>query len=60
MTLLPCILDKTSIFLDHLERFAETGETFEMDYYATGLTFDIIGPSPGSTPQLGSEARSSC
>ena len=43
MTLLPCILDKTRIFLDQLDRFVETGEEFQMDYYATGLTFDIIG-----------------
>ena len=43
MTLLPCILDKTSIFLDHLDRFSESGEEFQMDYYVTGLTFDIIG-----------------
>jgi len=43
LTLLPCILDKTRIFLEHMDKFAMSGEQFRMEYYATGLTFDIIG-----------------
>lgn len=37
------ILDKTQYFLDHLDRFAKTGEEFCLEEYATNLTFDIIG-----------------
>lgn len=43
LTLLPVILDKTQFFVDHLNRFAESGEQFSLDEYATNLTFDIIG-----------------
>ncbi|KAK3938018.1 putative sterigmatocystin biosynthesis P450 monooxygenase stcS [Diplogelasinospora grovesii] len=43
MTLLPCILDKTWLFLRHLDGYARTGEEFPLDKLATNLTFDIIG-----------------
>ncbi|TPX08842.1 uncharacterized protein E0L32_009660 [Thyridium curvatum] len=43
LTLLPLIVDKTKFFIDHLERLAKTGEEFSLEYYLTGLTFDIIG-----------------
>lgn len=43
MTLLPCILDKTWYFLEHLDGYARTGEEFNLDGFCTNLTFDIIG-----------------
>ncbi|KAH6847013.1 cytochrome P450 [Chaetomium sp. MPI-CAGE-AT-0009] len=43
MTLLPCILDKTDIFIEHLDRFARSGEEFPMLRHTINLTFDIIG-----------------
>lgn len=43
MTLLPCILDKTWYFLEHLDGYARTGEVFTLDELCTNLTFDIIG-----------------
>jgi cytochrome P450 len=43
MTLLPCILDKTDIFMEHLDRFASSGEEFPMLKHTINLTFDIIG-----------------
>lgn len=43
LTLLPVILDKVQLFVRHLDRFAQTGEEFSLDTYATNLTFDIIG-----------------
>lgn len=43
MTLLPCILDKTDIFLEHLDRCANTGEEFSLLKSTINLTFDIIG-----------------
>jgi cytochrome P450 len=45
MTLLPCILDKTWYFLEHLDGYARTGEAFCLDEFCTNLTFDIIGGS---------------
>ena len=42
VSLLPSILEKTDIFLEHLERLAGTGEAFKLGTYLTGLTFDII------------------
>lgn len=36
-------MDKTKFFLDHLDRFAQSGEEFSLEQYATNLTFDIIG-----------------
>ncbi len=48
MTLLPCILDKTRYFFDHLDKYVKSGEEFELDYYTTSLTFDIIGKDPPS------------
>jgi len=43
LTLLPCILDKTRIFLDRLDILARNGDEFVMSHYTTSLTFDIIG-----------------
>ncbi|KAH6623878.1 cytochrome P450 [Chaetomium tenue] len=43
MTLLPCILDKTDIFMEHLDRLASSGEEFSMLKHTINLTFDIIG-----------------
>ncbi|KAF2733758.1 cytochrome P450 [Polyplosphaeria fusca] len=43
LTLLPQIIDKTSIFMSKLDKLARTGEEFEMDPLCTNLTFDIIG-----------------
>ncbi|KAG8161305.1 hypothetical protein KVR01_009569 [Diaporthe batatas] len=42
LTLLPVILDKTRLFLDHLDRFSQTGEEFCLDELCMTLTFDII------------------
>ncbi|KAK3316871.1 cytochrome P450 [Apodospora peruviana] len=41
--LLPSILDKAFLFLDHLDTYASTGEEFLLQRRATDLTFDIIG-----------------
>jgi hypothetical protein len=56
MTLLPCILDKTDLFLSRLEQSAISGETVSMGDYCTALTFDIIGERnhPTSDELLGS------
>ena len=43
MELLPSILEKASLFVNHLDTLARTGEEFELQNYATDLTFDIIG-----------------
>ncbi|KAI2467419.1 cytochrome P450 [Annulohypoxylon bovei var. microspora] len=43
MTLLPCILEKTSSFIQHLDALASTGEEFSLVSLAINLTFDIIG-----------------
>jgi cytochrome P450 len=43
MTLLPCILDKTNIFLEHLDRYASSGKEFPLNKFTINLTFDIIG-----------------
>ncbi|OTB04646.1 hypothetical protein M426DRAFT_31673, partial [Hypoxylon sp. CI-4A] len=43
MQLLPSILEKASLFVNHLNTLARTGEVFELQSYATDLTFDIIG-----------------
>lgn len=43
MTLLPCIIDKTWLFLQQLDSYAATGEVFELFEVAISLTFDIIG-----------------
>ncbi|KAK4031724.1 putative sterigmatocystin biosynthesis P450 monooxygenase stcS [Parachaetomium inaequale] len=43
MTLLPCILDKTSIFLEQLDRYASSGKEFPLNKLTINLTFDIIG-----------------
>lgn len=43
MTLLPCILDKTMSFVDHLDSFARTGGDFALVPLGVNLTFDIIG-----------------
>ncbi|KAF2184999.1 cytochrome P450 [Zopfia rhizophila CBS 207.26] len=43
LTLLPQILQKTSIFMSKLDSFAQSGAEFDMDPLTTNLTFDIIG-----------------
>ncbi|KAK3360452.1 cytochrome P450 [Lasiosphaeria hispida] len=43
ITLLPAILDKTDIFLEHLDLYAKTGEEFLLNKLLIDLTFDIIG-----------------
>ncbi|KAK4120994.1 cytochrome P450 [Parathielavia appendiculata] len=43
MTLLPCILDKTDIFIKHLDRYANLGDEFPLLKLTINLTFDIIG-----------------
>jgi cytochrome P450 len=43
MTLLPCILDKTQVFLRHLDGFCASGEEFCLEPLTINLTFDIIG-----------------
>ncbi|KAI0201797.1 cytochrome P450 [Astrocystis sublimbata] len=43
MTLLPCILDKTAQFIEHLNALATSGEEFPLVDLAINLTFDIIG-----------------
>ncbi|KAK7743719.1 hypothetical protein SLS62_010498 [Diatrype stigma] len=43
MELLPSILEKASLFVNRLDAVARTGEEFELQEYATDLTFDIIG-----------------
>ena len=42
MTFLPCILEKTSTFVRHLEALAKTGKEFPLVTLAINLTFDII------------------
>ncbi|KAL1839021.1 hypothetical protein VTK73DRAFT_4145 [Phialemonium thermophilum] len=49
ITLLPCILDKTDLFLRRLDSFAKTGESFRLDELLINLTFDIIGTSSWTT-----------
>ena len=43
MTLLPCIVDKTWLFLAQLDSYAATGEAFALYEMTINLTFDIIG-----------------
>ncbi|OTA87750.1 hypothetical protein M434DRAFT_134106 [Hypoxylon sp. CO27-5] len=43
MTLLPCIMEKTSTFIHYLDILARTGEEFSLVGLAINLTFDIIG-----------------
>jgi cytochrome P450 len=43
MSLLPCILDKTDIFVHHLDNLANSGKEFTLLKFAINLTFDIIG-----------------
>lgn len=42
-SLLPCILDKTSVFMENLDGYAKTGEEFHLNELCVNLTFDIIG-----------------
>ncbi|KAI0024607.1 cytochrome P450 [Xylariomycetidae sp. FL0641] len=42
ITFLPCILDKASSFLDHLDRFAQSNQSFSLVQLSGNLTFDII------------------
>ncbi|OQD84841.1 hypothetical protein PENANT_c011G06612 [Penicillium antarcticum] len=60
MSLMPCILDKTQLFLERLDRFCTTGEEFSFDDLCTNLTFDIIGAVTMDTnmgAQLGEEKQ---
>ena len=43
ITMLPCILGKTSKFVEHLDAFARTGSEFSLVPLIVNLTFDIIG-----------------
>ncbi|CAI7669517.1 unnamed protein product [Penicillium viridicatum] len=43
INLLPCILEKTQLFLTRLDHYASTNEEFPLDELCTNLTFDIIG-----------------
>lgn len=43
MTLLPCIIDKSMLFVKRLDQHAEVGDVFRLTDLTTGLTFDIIG-----------------
>lgn len=43
MSLLPCILDKTDMFVGLLDKLAATGEEFALLKLTINLTFDIIG-----------------
>ncbi|KAK4195033.1 cytochrome P450 [Triangularia verruculosa] len=43
MTLLPCIIDKTEIFLKRLNGLSESGNSFPLTDLIISLTFDIIG-----------------
>ncbi|CAI7627544.1 unnamed protein product [Penicillium palitans] len=43
INLLPCILEKTQLFLMKLDHYASTNEEFPLDELCTNLTFDIIG-----------------
>ncbi|KAL1595798.1 hypothetical protein SLS60_009487 [Paraconiothyrium brasiliense] len=42
-TLLPAIVDKTTIFMEKLDSFANTGNEFALEPVCTNVTFDIIG-----------------
>ncbi|KUI67583.1 hypothetical protein VM1G_02817 [Cytospora mali] len=42
MTMLPVILEKSFAFLEHLDRFASSGQTFSLVKLTGNLTFDII------------------
>ncbi|KAI1323020.1 cytochrome P450 [Xylariaceae sp. FL0255] len=43
LSLLPSIIDKSFLFLDHLDNFARSGTDFSLQELATNLTFDVIG-----------------
>ncbi|KAI0024019.1 cytochrome P450 [Xylariomycetidae sp. FL0641] len=43
LSLLPAILDIASLFLEHLETLADSGQEFSLQELATNLTFDVIG-----------------
>ncbi|CAI7671679.1 unnamed protein product [Penicillium discolor] len=43
INLMPCILEKTQLFLMKLDHYASTNEDFPLDELCTNLTFDIIG-----------------
>ncbi|KAI2780490.1 cytochrome P450 [Daldinia loculata] len=43
ITLLPCILDKTISFVEHLDSFVRSGDDFSLVPFGVNLTFDIIG-----------------
>lgn len=43
LTLLPAIIDKTDLFVERLDAYAASGETFGLLKPLINLTFDIIG-----------------
>lgn len=43
MTLLPVIVEKATQYLEIIDLFARTGESFSLDKVTTNVTFDIIG-----------------
>lgn len=43
MTLLPVILEKMDLYIENIDAFVRSGETFSLDEITTNLTFDVIG-----------------
>jgi hypothetical protein len=43
MTLLPCMVEKTLLFVNILDQYAASGQHFMLNELCTNLTFDIIG-----------------
>ncbi|KAK9771674.1 putative Cytochrome P450 52A11 [Seiridium cardinale] len=43
LSLVKVILDKSKLFIEHLEKRAESGEEFRVDELTTNLAFDVIG-----------------
>ncbi|KAF3010273.1 hypothetical protein E8E14_002734 [Neopestalotiopsis sp. 37M] len=43
LSLVKVILDKSVLFIEHLEKRAQTGEEFRLDELTTNLAFDVIG-----------------
>ncbi|KAF1971388.1 cytochrome P450 52A11 [Bimuria novae-zelandiae CBS 107.79] len=42
-TLLPAIVEKSTVFMEKLDSFAKSGEEFALEPLCTNVTFDIIG-----------------
>ena len=43
MTLLPIIVAKMTPYMEIIDQFVRSGETFSLDEITTNLTFDVIG-----------------